>query len=332
MKNARGFTLIELMVTMILIGIVSIIVSPILGEMTSSRIAAYRAQQTTMNQKVAQAFITYASTVSTTGALPAPYSNGTDTFSAPTNLTSSSSLNTVLQMTGVPGEEVNDDGRAAKNVRVFQKAPSIMYSTPFDVQSGPVVRLLFEYGAVYITTCPRADTSCNKTPLPGASVALTGSNHGSWTTTAPDFGAAYVSTLPVQLAMLAKARTNVYKARDAFSAYFRMLQAASPAATTNFYPNSGASVVANASSNQGCWYNWINLASTSVLTTVGLPPAEFGVTTWGGRIEYCRDYDATGSASADAVPHYGAIRFHRDISGGFAPDTSIASNNVILTF
>ncbi|PND65923.1 type II secretion system protein, partial [Escherichia coli] len=66
MKNARGFTLIEMMVTMILIGIVSIIVSPVLGEMTSSRIAAYRAHQTAMNEKNAQAFVTWAATISPT--------------------------------------------------------------------------------------------------------------------------------------------------------------------------------------------------------------------------------------------------------------------------
>ncbi|PND66041.1 hypothetical protein, partial [Escherichia coli] len=61
-------------------------------------------------------------------------------------------------MTGVPGEEVNDDGRAALDVRVYQKAPPVLYSTPLDIQSGPVVNLLYEYGAVYITACPKADT------------------------------------------------------------------------------------------------------------------------------------------------------------------------------
>ena len=331
MKNARGFTLIELMVTMILIGIVSIIVSPVVGEMTSSRIAAYRAHQTMMNQRIAQAYVTYAATVSATGALPSPVTDASQYFwSVPSDL--GGTLATILQMGGVPGEEVNDDGRAAQNMRVYQKTAGIVYGTPLDVQSGPVVYLLYEYGAVYSTNCPKLDNICNKSPRAGASAVLDTSNYGTWTVTAPDFGVVYFSTLPVQLSMLAKTKTRVYKVRDAFASYFRQMQAGSPGSTTNFYPNSGAAVVASAASNQGCWYNWINLASTSVLTTVGLAPAEFGVTTWGGRIEYCRDYDATGSASADAVPHYGAIRFHRDISGGFAPDTSIASNNVILTF
>lgn len=331
MKNVRGFTLIEMLITMVLIGIVSIIVSPLLNEITSSQMASYRAQQQTMNRRIADALLTHARTSSPTGALPLPASNGTDTFSVPTDATANSTLNTLLQMAGVPGTEVNDDGRAAHNARAYQMLQNT-HTIPFDVQSGPQVNLLYQYGVVYSTGCPKADTSCNKSPVAGASPVLNSSNSGSWQPSAPDFGMASFSTLPVQIEMLAKTKTATYKVRDAFVEYFRQQQAANPSSTTNFYPNNGSSPVASASANQGCWYPWINLASTTVLNTVGLSPVEYGSTAWGGRLEYCRDYDSAGSSSANAAPHYGAIRLHRDISGAFAPDPSIASKNVVFTF
>lgn len=332
MKNARGFTLIEMLITIVLIGIVSIIVSPLLNEMTSSQVASYRAYQQTMNRRITDAFLTYARTSSATGALPLPASNGTDTFSVPTDTSASSTLNTILQMAGVPGTEVNDDGRAAHNVRSYQVVQNLTQTMPFDVQSGPQVNLLYQYGVVYSTVCPKSDTSCNKSPVGGGSPVLNGSNYGSWQPSAPDFGMVSISTLPVQLEMLAKTKTATFKVREAIVAYFKQQQAAAPSSTTNFYPNNGSSAVASASSNQGCWYPWINLASTTVLNTVGLSPSEYGNTAWGGRLEYCRDYDSAGSSSPDAAPHYGALRLHRDISGAFAPDPSIASKNVVFTF
>lgn len=332
MKNARGFTLIEMLITIVLIGIVSIIVSPLLNEITSSQITAYRAYQQMMNRRIGDAFLTYARTSSATGALPSPVSNGTDTFSAPTDLTASSTLNTILQMAGVPGTEVNEDGRAAHNARVYQVVQNMPLTVPLDVQSGPQVNLLYQYGVVYSTTCPKSDTSCNKAAVPGASVVLDSTNSGSWKPTSPDFGMASFSSLPVQMDMVAKTKIQAFKIREAFVTYFRQQQAAAPGSTANFYPNNGGSTsVPSASANQGCWYPWVNLSTTPVLAVVGLSQAEYGNTAWGGRFEYCRDYDSQGTASADAAPHYGAIRFHRDVSTGPIPATT-ASRNVFLTF
>ncbi|MBK4738746.1 type II secretion system protein [Noviherbaspirillum pedocola] len=328
MKTQRGFTMIEMTIAIILIGVVTIIVAPLLGELASSQNTAYRTRQITLNRKIAKAMIEYAKRVSPTGSLPMFYSNNSDLFAAPLNPSDNAQSN-VYQMNGVPLEEANDDNRAAHLLRIFQRIGGLTQTVPLSRRSGPQVTITFEYGAVYNTTCSKG-ASCDKN-APDVSALMTSSNYGTWQPTPPDFGASYVSSWPVQMAMLADTDKLAQALQDAFSRYFDAQQAANPGSTANFYPNNGASTVASASSNQGCWYSWMSLNNSSLLDTVGLNRT-MGVTAWGGNIEYCRDFDATGSSSPDAAPHYAAIRFNNNVSAGSAPDASIASNNVILSF
>jgi len=119
--------------------------------------------------------------------------------------------------------------------------------------------------------------------------------------------------------------------RDALLSYFRGKQlAAQPTDTTNWYPGSGMGGK-SPTANQGCRDGWYPLDTTTVLPLIGLSVGEFGKTSWGGVIEYCRDFDPAASKSANAPPQAAALRFNANISAGAVPDPSVLANNVILT-
>jgi hypothetical protein len=74
--------------------------------------------------------------------------------------------------------------------------------------------------------------------------------------------------------------------------------------------------------------------SVNVLAQLGLGALEYGVTAWGGTIQYCRDYDLIDSptnANANAQPHYAALRINKSVSLGSIPDAT-AINNVFISF
>lgn len=329
----RGFTLIELLVTISVIGIIGMMAASTMSTFASSSIASWAEKQKLNNRLIAQSMLQYASTQSVTGSMPAAFTDvATLTYAAPLNPTNTA-LSALLQQWQVPVSEVNDDARAAQNVRVYQVVAGLTQNVPLNVQSGPVAVLSYQYGVVYSTSCSKSDTTCNKSPLPGASAAMTNANFSTWKPTAPDFAEAYVSTLPLQRAMLAESAQRLNRIRDAMLTYFRGKQyAAAVSDATNYYPNDGAAAVGSASGNQGCWYGWVDLSSSSVLGQIGLSSAEYGTTAWGGKVEYCRDYDATSSGSADSSPHYGAIRINKNVSTAANPDSSVSGNNIILTF
>lgn len=332
-RHVGGFTLIELVVSIFVIGVIGMVTASTMGTFAASTVVAWGEKQKLNNRAIAQSMLQYAATQSATGSLPNPYTNaGSGIYSAPLDPTNTT-LAAQMQQFQVAMNEVNDDGRTAKNVRVYQGIGGLTQNVPLNVQSGPLATLTFQFGAVYSTTCAVADTACNKSPLPGASAQITSANFTTWKPTAPDFAEAYVSTLPLQRAMLAETSQRLNRVRDAMLTFFRGKQyAAAVSDATNYYPNDSGSATASASGNQGCWYSWIDLSSSSVLGQIGLSAAEYGTTAWNGRVEYCRDYDATGSGSADASPHYGAIRINKNVSTAASPDTSVSSNNIILTF
>lgn len=332
----QGFTLVELVVSITIIGVISLIMAPIFGDMVAAQSSAWRERGKLVNRSISQAFLQYAATISTTGSLPAPHSNAASSLhSVPFNPTDTA-LGALLQQQQVSLSEVNDDGRNARNVRVYQRVAGLTQSAPLYAQSGPVATLTYDYGVIYSTQCPIADTNCNKATWPRGSSQLTSTNYQTWMPVAPDFGEVHVSSLSIQKQMLAMTAQRADRIRDAFQTYFRGRQiVAASNDDTNFYPNSTTSpslAVGSPSTNQGCIYSWMALDTSDILDMVGLSKEEYGKTAWGGRFEYCRDYDATGTAGADESPHYGAIRFRKSVSSGSAPDTTTASNNIILSF
>lgn len=347
MQRQRGFTLVELLIAVMVIGIMTIMLAPTFNSLVTAQRSAYDEKHRLNNQLIGAGLLNFAANSAVFGRLPAPYTGGGYTKTV-YNVADGSALGIqltqALTQTGVSPAEINDDATASHAVRVYQLVQGLTQSVPLYFQSGPAVTLTYDFGALYMTACPLATTSCNPTPatgVPGTSTAMTAANYSTWTTAGTDGAPFFVSSLPVQKQMLATTVQRLDKVRDSLLSYFRAEQVtAAGGDTTNWYPNQAGAAAAGTlsgaspSTNQGCRDGWYNLsdATVTVLATVGLAQQEFGATAWGGPIQYCRDFDPTGTKTANAPPHYAAIRILRNVSGGGAPDAAVAGNNVVVTF
>lgn len=345
--HQAGFNLVELSLAVLVIGILTLIFAPLITEVVGAQRLAYAEKHRLNNQLIGVALMNYAANSTQYGRLPAPYTGGGYTkavYNPGDTSQAGVALAQALTETGISPAEINDDATASYKVRVYQLVQGLQQQTPLYYQSGPLVTLTYDYGAIYLTQCPKATASCNPngaTGVPGDSAALTAVNYSTWNVSGTDGAAYFASSLPIQKQMLATTVQRADRVRDALLAYFRELQRITAAGdTTNHYPNqAGASAAgslngANPATNQGCRDGWYDLSSASVavLPTVGLAREEFGVTAWGGRVEYCRDYDPTAAGSPDAPPHDAAIRLLANVSSGGPPDNAVPGNNIVLTF
>ena len=334
-RRQSGFTLLEMIIVLALIGIVTVVLAPLVQWLRTSMQQTAQQQAVLDNHRLAAALQSYSGANTPLGTLPTPYSGGgyVHTVYNPSDTTAPGlALAQQILQSGVSPTAVNDDGTAAHNVRVYQLISGLSQPSPLYTQSGPLVVLTYQLGALYQTQCSLAVGTCSTTL--GASATLTTSNAATWTTTPPDGAPTLVSTLPLQQSMLSTTVERLDHVRDQLTGYFRDAQIAGAAGDpTNFYPTSAPSLAgASPTSNQGCHDGWYDLTSASVLPTVGLSSQEYGVTAWGVDVEYYRDYDPTNSKAADAPPHYSAVRINVDVSHGLNPDPAVAGNNVILSF
>lgn len=340
MRTQRGFTLVELVITVAIIGTLMVILAPLATAMMSSQELAYAEKHKLYNRYIADAFMNFARNTSSTGSLPASYTGGGYTktvYNVGDVSVSGIALSQALTQQGLPPSEINDDGATGAPVRVFQSVTGLTHQAPLYGQSGPVATLTYQYGAIYLTRCSKGDASCNPTPatgVPGTSVAMTSANYASWTASGTDYPAYIVSSLPVQKEMLTTTAQRLDKLRDSFLSYFRSAQITAAAGdATNFYPADAVSLSGQTpGTNQGCRDGWYSLATSGVLAKINLSPTEYGSTAWGGAIEYCRDYDATGTKVPDAPPHSAALRIRASVSSGSGPDAAVVGNNLVLTF
>ncbi|WP_171020252.1 prepilin-type N-terminal cleavage/methylation domain-containing protein [Hydrogenophaga sp. 2FB] len=344
-RRQRGFTLIELLITVVIIGIVSAIMAPVLGELISSQRQAYNEKHNLNNQLIAKGLTDFARNSSPTGRLPAPYTGGgyDNTIYNPADAsTAGVALTQALTQTGVQVNEINDDGTTARMVRAYQVLTTPTIDIPLYFQSGPLVTLNYDFGVLYLSQCARTGSSCNPngaTGVPGSSPTLTAANLATYETVGTDGRAQFVSSLPVQKEMLARTTDRLEKVRNVLLGYLRSRQISAAAGDqTNWFPNqlgnSAAGSLGGAApgSNQGCRDGWYTLGTnTQILLAVGLSPEEFGQTAWGGPIQYCRDYDPSASGSANAPPHYGALRINKSVTTGAAP-SAVPADNIVLTF
>lgn len=345
MRKQRGFTLIELAVVMVVLGIVSSIMSPIFGELISSNKRAYDEKHKLNNQLIGAALQNFAANSTTNGRLPAAYTGGgyTSTIYDPASATVAGiALTNALRQNDINPAEINDDGTPTHNVRVYQVVQGLTQTMPLFFTSGPQVTLTYDYGAIYLSNCALATAACNPTAatgVPGSSVAMTAGNYTAWTVAGTDAQPFFVSSLPIQKQMLATTVSRLDRVRDAFLSFLRANQAtAAGGDNTNWYPNDAGASSAGALSgnapagNQQCRDGWYGLVTyPSILGVIGLSTGEYGSTAWGGEIEYCRDYDPTGTKTPDAPPHYAAIRINSNVTAGGAPSAT-PGNNVVLTF
>lgn len=335
----RGFSLIEAMMVVSIMGVLSVLMAPMMGELFSARKMAMEDQERQINTAIAASFLQFARTESPFGRLPEPYTNaGTGHVLAPWD-PSVSVMASLFQERGLKTDNINNDGRAIRAIRVYQRVEDLVEEVPIAGASGPTVELLYDFGVIYSTKCSSTGgTGCNAAPLPADSDELTEANRATWKTSGSDFGEAFVSSLPVQRERLNATIQNVDRVRDAFREFVRSAQLASPADPSNFLPNSTSTPTSSLGlpgsparlAGQGCTVGWISLSSSDVLGKIGMTPEVSGETAWGGDLEYCRDYDATGTQETGDIPHHGAIRFNRFVSEGLDPDTVTAANNIVL--
>ncbi|WNV05864.1 type II secretion system protein [Candidatus Methylospira mobilis] len=340
-RTQGGFTLIELLITSAILGIFAVLVAPSVNMLGALTTANNNQKQLVNNRLVGTALLLWAKNNTALGKLPAPYSGAgyNSTIYNPGDTSATGlALQQFLQQQGLGLSEVNDDNFAAHRVRVFQKVAGLTESIPIYVQSGPLVTLTYDFGVIYQTACA-INSSCNTATIPGDSAALSSSNYTTWSVSGTDMSPAFVSTLPLQEAMLDLTVQRLNTIRDKTVVYYNAQRlGAAPNDTTNWFPAPTGSGTANlsgasAATNQFCYDGWyqLNAANVNILPQVGLGQSEFSVTAWGGRIEYCRDYDLT-LAGAGVAPHYAAVRINQSVSTGSAPDSSVAGNNVFISF
>lgn len=341
-RGAKGFTLIELVVSVAIFGIMILVVMPLISMAFTFREQTKRDENTLYTQKIASGLMSYART-SNNGRLPPPYTGGdsNSTVHNPADVSAAGqALSLELRNTGVPVSSINTDGSAVRNVRVYQVVSGLNHTLPFYFTTGTQVVLTYDVGALVQTLCPISG-ACNS-GTPGTSAAFTSSNITSWMPSGTDYGGIVFSTLGEQKQMLRQTAGRINKLSDRLSSeFYTRMRLAAANSSTNFYPlptNAGAPVLvtANPLANMGCHNGWYQLgaANVNILAQIGLDPAEFGFTAWGGIVEYCADYDpiAIDSTTANQAPHYAALRINRDLSSGGAPSNVSYANNVVITF
>lgn len=365
--RSSGFSLIETALVVLLLGFVAAAMAPTLALLGPANKKGTNEIQQTINSKIAQGYVEYVRSGSrlawmSVGIPIIPYTEACPScvnyaVVNPGNPDISwTTLRDTMLAQGVSAGVLRSDGSAAENVRVSQIV-ALTHTLPVFGNTGPNVTLTYNYGVVYSTQCPIADATCNPGAVPpSSSPTMLDSNYATWAPSGTDFSPATWSTLGLQREKLNQTSARLDKLREAFKAYFKTKQAAvsdaATATTTNYYPNSQVAAdnttatAAPVADRQYCWDGWYNLADGSssnpaagngILNKIGLTPEEFGVTSWGGRVEYCRDYDPTGSKGRGVAPFWGAIRVLGGVSTAGVPNTSTSpatadGANALLAF
>ena len=168
-----GFTLVEILACTFLLGLLMVLLSPTIRDGYSAVMRAANGRQALNNQNIASVLLDSARTQSLLGQLPPPYSGSS--FRSTVLDPSDSGLVGLFTQAGMLPRDVNTDGTAAQNVRVYQRANGLTMQVPLYFRSGPLVTLSYQVGVVYSTRCGVYDGGCSTGPsgVPGASPALT---------------------------------------------------------------------------------------------------------------------------------------------------------------
>ncbi|WP_455233533.1 PulJ/GspJ family protein [Geopseudomonas aromaticivorans] len=351
-KSQGGVTLVELLISTVVIGILGSAVAAIFPLFSAMNTQEYSLRQKRINMDLGQSMEAWAASESLLGELPVPYVGG-DYNSVPVNPASTTAadqrLMDLMRRRHVDPSEMTHDASPNKSARVYQRLTGISENTPLMGNSGPVAKLTYQLGVIYTTSCAQVSGGpCNPNGdlgspnMAGYSDRLTAANRNTWDVNRdgefPDISPAFISTLPLQRAKLATTGERLRRVSTEMTRYFNLLKLnAAPTDATNFYPGSGESGKAPGS-NMGCRDGWYNLSTSGILDLLALPAAEYGVTAWGGVVEYCRDFDpANGGANAE--PHYGALRINASVSEGISPANSLCASgspantcSMIVTF
>ncbi|MBE0362209.1 hypothetical protein PULV_a4020 [Pseudoalteromonas ulvae UL12] len=330
-KGQKGFTLAELVIVMIVIGIMSPALYSYFAAANAKSEQVYQLNVMSENLTIAQALRAFAGQENN-GLLPAPYTGG-GYQNAPVDV-ANATLTEYLSRGNIGSDRFNDDGSTNQNVRYLELLnPKPTYQMPIVGNAAETVALVYDRGVLYQTACGLSDVCNDGTPGTSAAYAAVG-----WEVTGTDVAPVQISTLDIQQGLwretwlrLSEVRTKI---RNAFNAQVAASAAGDP---TNFFfrPDLGTSPDlsgADPATNQGCRDGWYQLNSNdvNVLQFYGLEPVSiYAETSWGGRVEYCPDYDPN-DGGVDALPHIGAIRINRQVTTGNAPGGAIAGNLILV--
>lgn len=319
-----GLTLVELLVSVIILGVLMVIIGPLFSNALTFMDAAKRSEVQLNNQKLASGMLSYARNKD--GKLP-PQRSDFSLYDEEATAGSGYDLFLELSGAGVAPNQINTTGFGVNAKKMYQLAGPIPFKQPVYFSSGDLVTLYYEVGVIYQTNCPAKEACANSTApwSNGGADKLVVNNIVGWKVNGGDYAPVMFNTLAEQKSMLRTTIGRINRLSDRISSsYYAKARATEQSGVNHFAGSNGSADPAS-----GCWSGWDRLISSSTLATIGLNREEYGKTAWGGRVEYCRDYKPGGLAGQP--PFYAALRINKDLKVGSHPSTT-NSNNVIFTF
>lgn len=371
MRFQKGFTLIEVLIATVVIGIISLILIPSTQSLFSAKHQHYIEKENHKSVTIAKSLLQYADSRSGDEAarLPDPYT-GDGYFSSIVNLDPASAhakLREIIMLNGISPMNINDDDTAGRSVRVFQKIAIENESVPFYSNAPlPEVDISYDYGVVYMTACSYYDSSCNDAPLGGHRDEISDlvDVDENWLIDTEDLAPYMISTRDLQNKRLRGLEDQVRTIREHIVAEHRARQRNTDAEilyavqrvhpdndefggsmTTTDWKNAIDAGVSASFSNDAfnCfklaghdyWYD-LGDSSNDLLSYLGLDVNVYGDTPWGGNIEYCPIYNIREISGNRAIS-YSAIRIGTANSGGDnitdgVNPSNITGHNLVISF
>jgi len=323
-NNNKGFTLVELVIAVLVIGLVSLVMSPAFQFSTMAMQNAYVEKQKLINKRIGLGLLSYAKEHRdfgnyVPGTLPGTYTGAS--YARTVYDPSDTTIANFITNEDVELAEINDDGSPGRKERVVTITAGTQ-NVPLFGSAGEEVTLNFQTITIYTSTCDLTDGTCDPTDAAN-------DNDGATTVT--------FSTLPLQKAMLNQTAASIRLISKQMNTWYRtQLLAATPGATDNFYPDPNVDVDSGfaalstenptAAGQEGCNHQWFSMAEENGTPAVSIPAAlgldmnSVSRTPWEGLVEYCADYDPAAAANTEGVePHFAAIRVNSAVTTGADP-------------
>lgn len=353
-SSQSGFTLMELLVVTMIIGLMAPMLSQIITQGLAAKERVYREEQTLINKKIADALVGWAGTVGMTtpfGAMnPGRLPQSPLDWSIVNDTTDFEGIRAQIEAV-VPNDEINTDGTQVGYRRAYQVLPINGVDEAFKARLwgsyGPEILLEYDVATLWLSSCDTNGTepACAD-DRPGYSPELTLNPtavgyYRNYTFDTSDTGAVMISTLPNQQKNLRVLANQVEAIRNRLLEAFRARAtrvSGDMIADNHFMPwDKSALTIINptSASSQYCSYAWIPLDTglgKTILGQLGFSE-DRGLTPWGGSIEYCPDYNpdpAWVAADRDQSPHAAALRFNQMVTDGVPPGAP--GNNVVVVF
>jgi prepilin-type N-terminal cleavage/methylation domain-containing protein len=309
-----GFTLIELMISIAAMGIVLAIFSSAYNQVGALRNVAEDDRLRFENMQIGLSLMEVAE--KTNGRLPAQEA-GNQIPLLSSGGADAERFKEALWSRGLSEMQISSDGGVQQNERLYRQIEEVV-EAPLFGNSGARVDLEIDYATIYVYSDDIEDL------YPSGFDA----NFDIEDLSRDDLGnikAFVFSSRSYQEQMLNQTASRVQRLRQALNNFVTMRRLQAPPnelLTANFWPGTFAG---GGAGTPVCGHNWVRLASSSVLSDIGLDSVEFEETAWGDPIFYCRNYGANTSA-----PYYAALAIAKDVNSG-ATTLPNGANAIIIS-